>query len=144
MKSYLQLMLFRTNKQKKIIWRILGVILFCKMACFCPFLHYIAHSSTRGFETLTRSHGLMKGREWLKLMEIVNYGKRNRNHATNLNFDFFRALCARTTRARTRTDGKFWNALNDLVRTLLCWYWDFEQFFILTRAHTRGFGKARI
>ena len=31
----------------------------------------------RGFLTLTRAHGLMKGHEWLKLMEIVNCGKRN-------------------------------------------------------------------
>ena len=70
-------------------------------------------------------------------MEIVNYGKRNPNHAEILNFDFFRALYARTTRARTRTDGKTWNALNDLVRTLLCWWSDFQHFKILTRGHVR-------
>ena len=50
------------------------------MACFWSNLHYIAHSSTRGFSTLTRAHGLMKGQEWLKWMEIVNYGKRKPNH----------------------------------------------------------------
>ena len=55
-------------------------------------------------------------------MEIVNYGKRNPNHANILNFDFICALCARTTRAWTGTDGKFWNALNDLVRTQNCLY----------------------
>ena len=38
-----------TEKQKRILWMILRAILFWKMACFCPFLHYIAHSSTRGF-----------------------------------------------------------------------------------------------
>ena len=80
------------------------------MACFSSFLHYIAHSSTRGFWTLKRAHGFIKSREWLKLIEIVNYGKRNLNHAKNLKFDLFRALCARTTRARTCTDAKFWNA----------------------------------
>ena len=96
------------------IWRAISIL---KMACFWSNLHYIAHSSTRGFWTLTRAHSLMKGQEWLKLMEIVNYGKRNPNHVKILNFDLFHALWARTTHARTRTDGKFWNALNDLVRT---------------------------
>ena len=49
MKSYLKLMFFPTIKKKRILWMILRAILFSKMACFCPFLHYIAHSSTRGF-----------------------------------------------------------------------------------------------
>ena len=88
------------------------------MACFWSNLHYIAHSSTRGFWTLTHAHGLMKGQEWLKLMEIVNCGKRNPNHVNILNFDLFRALCTCTTRTRTHTDGKFWNAQNDLKRAL--------------------------
>ena len=107
------------------------------MACFCSFLHYIAHSSTRGFWTLKRAHGFIKSREWLKLIEIVNYGKRNPNHAKILNFDLFRAPCARTTRARTCTDTKFWNAQNDLKRALHWLDLDFEHFKILTRAHVR-------
>ena len=55
----------------------------------------------------------------------------------NLNFGLFRALCARTTRAQTCTDGKFWNALNDLKRALHWLDFDFEQFYILTRVVTR-------
>ena len=50
-----------------ILWISSRAILISKMACFCPFLHYIAHSSTRGFWTLTCSHGLMKGQEWLQI-----------------------------------------------------------------------------
>ena len=50
-----------------ILWISSRAILISKMACLCPFLHYIAHSSTRGFWTLTRSHGLMKGQEWLQI-----------------------------------------------------------------------------
>ena len=87
-------------------WRAISI---SKMACFWSNLHYIAHSSTRGFSTLTRAHGLMKGQEWLKLMEIVNYDIRNPNHVNILNFDLFRAH-----NARTRKDGNFWNAQNDL------------------------------
>ena len=49
MKSYLQLMLFPTMLKKRILWMILRVILFWKMACFWANLHYIAHSSTSGF-----------------------------------------------------------------------------------------------
>ena len=41
----------------------------------------------------------MKGQEWLKWMEIVNYGKRNPNHVEILNFDLS-ARCARAQRAR--------------------------------------------
>ena len=55
-------------------------------------------------------------------MEIVNCRIRNPNHVKILNFCHSFALRARTTRARTRTDGKFWNALNDLVRTQNCLY----------------------
>ena len=47
-----------------------------------------------------------------------------------LNFDVFRAQCVRTTRARTRTHGKFWNAQNDLKRALHCSESDFEHFKI--------------
>ena len=47
------------------IWR---AILIFKISCFWSNLHYISHSSTRGFWTLTRAHGLMKGQEWLKIM----------------------------------------------------------------------------
>ena len=61
-------------------WTFWRAISISKMACFWSNLHYIAHSSTRGFWTLTRTHGLIKGQEWLKLMEIVNCGKRNLNH----------------------------------------------------------------
>ena len=48
---------------------------------------------------MTRAHGLMKGQEWLKLMEIVNYGERNPNHVKILNFDLS-ARCMRAQRAR--------------------------------------------
>ena len=40
---------------------------FWKMTCFWANLHYIAHSSTRGFLTLTRAHGLVKDQEWLQM-----------------------------------------------------------------------------
>ena len=40
-----------------------GAITVLKKACFGTNLHYIAHSSTRGFSTLTRAHGLIKGQE---------------------------------------------------------------------------------
>ena len=82
---------FQAWEQKRILWMILRAILFWKIACFWANLHYIAHSSTRGHSTLTRAHCLIKGRECLKLMEIVNNGKRNPNHAKILNFDLFRA-----------------------------------------------------
>ena len=107
------------------------------MSCFGQFLHYNAHSSTRGFLTLTRAHSLIKIREWLKFTEIVNYGQRIPNHAKFFNFDLFSAQCARTTRARTRTDAKFWNAPNDLKRALNWLDFDFEHFKFLTRAHVR-------
>ena len=38
-----------------------------EIKCFPANLHYIAHSSTRGFSTLTRAHGLMKRQEWLQM-----------------------------------------------------------------------------
>ena len=103
-------------------------------AHFCIILPIAARADFKLWRART---ALWKVKSDCKWMEIVNYGKRNPNHAEILNFDFFRALCARTTRARTRTDGKTWNALNDLVRTLLCWWSDFEHFKILTRAHVR-------
>ena len=108
------------------------------MACFCPFLHYIAHSSTRGFWTLTHAHGLMKGQEWLKLMEIVNCGKRNPNYANILNFDLFHALWARTTRARTDMYGreilkcsKWPETCSPLIRF---WFWAILNFDTRARA----------
>ena len=105
MKSYLQLIVFLTMLKKKIIWMILRAILFWKMACFWANLHYIAHSSTRGLWTLTRAYGLIKGREWLKLMEIVNYGERNPNHVKTLNFDLSaRCACAQRARGHVRTE----------------------------------------
>ena len=77
-------------------WRAISI---SKMACFWSNLHYIAHSSTRGFWTLTRAHGLMKGQEWLILMEIVNCGKRNPNHAKKKIILAFSERCAHAQRA---------------------------------------------
>ena len=85
-------------------WRAISI---SKMACFWSYLHYIAHSNTRRFWTLTRTHGLIKGQEWLKLMEIVNCGKRNPNHVNFFNFDLFH-------NARTDTYGR---------KTLKCSKW---------------------
>ena len=73
-------------------WRAISI---SKMAWFWANLHYIAHSSTRRFSTLTRAHGLMKGQEWLKWMEINNYSIRNPNHVKTLNIYLSCALCAR-------------------------------------------------
>ena len=111
---------FHPCKKKRILWMILRAILFWKMACFWANLHYIAHSSTRGFWTLTHAHGLMKGQEWLQMNGICQLWYKEFKSCGNFEFWHFRALYARTTRARTRTDGKFWNALNDLVRTQNC------------------------
>ena len=86
---------------------------------FCIILPIAARADFRLWCART---ALWKVKSDCKWMEIVNYGKRNPNHANILNFDFICALCARTTRAWTGTDGKFWNALNDLVRTQNCLY----------------------
>ena len=105
------------------------------MACFCPFLHYIAHSSTRGFWTLTRAHGLMKSQEWLKLMEIVNNVKRNPNHVKILNFDFSARLQRADTYGRKILKCSKWpGSYSKLFIS------DFEHVKILTCASWRARG----
>ena len=66
-------------------------------------------------------------------MEIVNYSIRNPNHVKNIEF----IPLMRAVRTRTRTDGNFWNAQYDQIRTQNFSKSDFEQFKILTRAHVR-------
>ena len=116
------------------IWRAISIF---KMACFWSNLHYIAHSSTRGFWTLTHAHGLMKYEEWLKLMLIVNYVKRNPNHVNILNFTFS-ARCERALRARRHLRTENFEMLK------MTWFvLSFNSLVILSnfkfwRAHTRA------
>ena len=116
-------------------WRAISI---SKIACFFSSnLHYIAHSSTRGFSTLRRAHGLMKGQEWLKWMEIVNYGKRNLNRVKFLILTFS-TRCERAQRARghVRT-GNFemlkitWFVLKIVKK----WFWEFFNFDARARGH---------
>ena len=108
------------------IWR---AILIFKMGCFWSNLHYIAHSSTRGFWTLTRAHGLMKGQGWLKLMLIVIYGKRNLNHVKKKNWiwPFPRVVSAHNARGDLygRKILKCLKWPDSYSRLIVKWFWAF-------------------
>ena len=105
-------------------WTFWRAISISKMACFWSNLHYIAHSSTHGFWTLTRAHGLMKVQAWLKWMEIVNYGKRNPNHVKFWILTFS-AHYGRNILKCSNWPGSYAKLLKS----------NFEHFKMLTRAH---------
>ena len=102
-------------------------------AHFCIILPIAARADFKLWRART---ALWKVKSECKWMKIVNYGKRNPNHATNFEFDFS-ARCKRAQRARGH------------VRTgnFECSKWpgsysklfigDFEHVKILTRAHVR-------
>ena len=84
---------------------ILRAILFWKMACFCPFLHYIAHSSTRDFKLWRARTALWKVKSDWKSMEIVNWLYQESKSCENFEFlPFIRA--ARVHNARADTYGR--------------------------------------
>ena len=121
MEWYLQLMLFPTMIKK------LGVnghseelFRFQKWHVFAHFCIILPIAARADFKLWRARTALWKVKSDWKSMEIVNCRIRNPNHVKILNFCHSFALRARTTRARTRTDGKFGNALNDLVRAQNC------------------------
>jgi hypothetical protein len=132
MEWYLQLMLFPTMIKK--FWRAISI---SKMACFWSNLHYIAHSSTRGFSTLTRSHGIMKGQEWLKINGNRQLSYQESKSCKNFEFlPFIRT--ARAHNARADTYGrKIWKCSKWPGSCSKLFIGDFEHVKILTRAHVR-------
>ena len=110
---------------------------FQKWHVFAHFCIILPIAARADFKLWRARTALWKVKSDCKWMEIVNYGKRNPNHAKILNFDIHSARCARAQRARGH------------VRTenLKCSKWpgscsklfigDFEHVKILTRAHVR-------
>ena len=111
---------FQPWKKNEIWWLVLELFRFQKWHVFAHFCIILPIAARADFELWRARTALWKVKSDCKQMEIVNCRIRNPNHANILNFCHWFALRARTTRARTRTDGKFWNALNDLVRMQNC------------------------
>ena len=118
-------------------WTFWRAISFWKIAFFEQIYIILPIAARAEFELWCALTALWKVKNDWKWLRIVKYGIRNKKELKFLNFYLPRVLCARITRARTLTDGKFWNAQNDLIRALLCSKSDFEYFKILTRAHVR-------
>ena len=106
---------------KNLIFRlVLELFQFQKWNVFANFCIILPIAARADFKLWRARTALWKVKSDWKSMEIVNCCIRNPNHVKILNFCHSFALRARTTRARTRTDGKFGNALNDLVRAQNC------------------------
>ena len=106
---------------KNWIWRfVLELFWFEKWHVFANFCIILPIAARADFKLWRARTALWKVKSDGKWMEIVNCRIRNPNHVKILNFCISCTLRVRTTRARTRTDGKFWNAVNDLVRTQNC------------------------
>ena len=99
---------------------VLELFWFQKWHVFAHFCIILPIAARADFELWRARTALWKIKSDCKQMEIVNCRIRNPNHVNILNFCHWFALRARTTPVRTRTDGKFWNAVNDLVRMQNC------------------------
>ena len=98
---------------KNWIWRfVLELFWFEKWHVFAHFCIILPIATRADFKLWRARTALWKVKSDCKWMEIVNCRINNPNHVKILNFCH---SCA-----RTRTDGKFWNALNDLVRAQNC------------------------
>ena len=124
--------ILKKNGGTRAFWRAIAV---WKMVCFWPFFAILTNLRAYVCLCLTRTHDVISSPKWLKICKCTKKSIRIQIHAKKRNIYCPYVLLTRMTRTRTHTRITFWNAQNDLKRTLNWQTCHFDNFKSLTRAY---------